>query len=1055
VTLPRLAVARPVTAFMILLSLVVLGTLSAVRLPLAFLPTVDIPFVAVVVPYPNSNPTQVEKTIARPLEEAFATLPDVKRMRSTSSADQCVVFMEFEWGLDLDVVRMLVREKLDQARAGLPRGIGEVQVYSFNTTDIPVVQARISAPGVDLSQNYELLETRIANRIRRVPGVARVDLGGVLPREIFVDLRVDKLKAHRVDLGQLVPRLSSANATLSLGTVSADGKRYSARALGALQDLDELRTLAVNDQGLRLGDIADLRYEEPPIDFGRHLNREKAIALEVFKESTANTVRTVEAVQKVIKEEIGADPLLKGVNLFVWEDQAREIRAGIDGLSSAGLQGALLAVLVLYYFLRRWDSTLIVAGAIPLSILTTTAVMYFAGRNLNVLSMMGLMLGVGMLVDNAIVVLESIDRRHQEEPDARKAAVRGASEVAMAITASTLTSVIVFLPLIVGHKTNITIMLGEAGFTISVALLASLLVSLLLIPLLAAWLLRPRPAAEPFGMRWLESSYVRSLRWTFRHKGWTFLIVVGSLVVGFLPFMLKLVETSTFSGSINRRLRLAYQFDDFTYKSEAERKVRAIEDFLWANKRDFYVRDLYSFFGENEAMTVIVLSQEDLPDRFLKELRQKIRKAMPVVPGAKVRFEDDSEEGGSTTYFSVKLYGNDLEGLTRWGEEAARRLEAMENVEDVSTSARRGRREVQARLDTERARRLGLSPQDMADVFGFTLGGLRLRRFNAGEREVEVNLSLALEDRENLADLRQLVVATGVRGAERAPRLDGRGAGSTPAPSEAGRPVTLEEVADFQVVTRAQAIERENRKIRVAVRAAFEGKNFGPQREKIAAMMDSLGLPPGITWSFNDRIQEQGEEGKQMMLNYLLALALVYIVMASLFESLAQPFAILFSIPFSLLGTSWLLAATGTPFNLMANMGVLILIGVVVNNGIVLLDRVNHYRREGHGREEAIALAGRDRLRPILMTALTTVLGLLPLAVGTTGLGGWAYYYPLARTVMGGLISSTALTLIVLPYISYGVESFAEWAGRVWRAGTPLGVTVSAEGDRTSLLGRP
>jgi hydrophobic/amphiphilic exporter-1 (mainly G- bacteria), HAE1 family len=1014
VNLPKLAVHRPVTTFMLLVSLIVLGGISASRLPLAFLPTLDIPFVGVRVPYPNSNPTQVEKTIARPLEEAFATLPDVKRMRSFSNADACEVFMEFQWGMELDVIRMLVREKLDQARGSLPADVEDIQVFSFNTNDIPVIQARVSASGVDLSQNYDLLETRIANRIRRVPGVARVDLGGVLPREIFVDLRLAKLKEHRVDLGQLVPRLASANTTLALGTVSADGKRYAARALGALRSLDELRTLAVNDQGLRLGDIADLRYEEPPIDFGRHLNREKAVGLDVFKESTANTVQTVEAVQKVIREEIAADPLLKGVNLFVWEDQAREIRAGIEGLSSAGLQGAGLAILVLFFFLRRWDSTLIVAGAIPLSLLATTAVMYFAGRNLNVLSMMGLMLGVGMLVDNAIVVLESIDRKHRDEPDTKKAALWGGSEVAMAITASTLTSVIVFLPLVVGQKTNITIMLGEAGFTISVALIASLVVSLLLIPLLAAWLLRSRSPVEPPSIRWLEDRYVRALRWTFRHKGWTLAIVVGSLVVGFLPFVLKLVETSTFSGGVNRRLRLQYQFADFVYKSEAERKVRQVEDFLWAHKEEFLVRDLYSFFGENDAMTVIVLSQEDLSDSFLKELRQKVRKAMPLVPGTKVFFDNDSEEGGSTTYFSVRLFGNDVEGLNRWSETVAQRLEAIENVEDVMTSARRGRREIQAKLDSERAQRLGLVPGDMAEMFGFTLGGMRLARFNAGEREVEINLSLALEDRENLEDLRQLVMT-----------------------NREGRPVQLDEVADFQVVPRAQSIERENRKIRVQVRAAFEGKNFGPTREKIAGMMDSLGLPPGITWSFNDRIQEQGEEGKQMMLNYLLALALVYIVMASLFESLAQPFAILFSIPFSLVGATWLLAVTGTPFNLMANMGVLILMGIVVNNGIVLLDRVNHYRRQGQGREEAILLAGRDRLRPILMTALTTVLGLLPLALGKTGMGGWAYYYPLARTVMGGLISSTVLTLIVLPYISYGVESLSLWMGRTWRAGAP------------------
>jgi len=1012
--LPKLAVHRPVTTFMLLVSLIVLGGISAFRLPLAFLPTLDIPFVGVRVPYPNSNPTQVEKTIARPLEEAFATLPDVKRMRSFSNADACEVFMEFQWGMELDVIRMLVREKLDQARGSLPADVEDIQVFSFNTNDIPVIQARVSASGVDLSQNYDLLETRIANRIRRVPGVARVDLGGVLPREIFVDLRLAKLKEHRVDLGQLVPRLASANTTLALGTVSADGKRYAARALGALRSLDELRTLAVNDQGLRLGDIADLRYEEPPIDFGRHLNREKAVGLDVFKESTANTVQTVEAVQKVIREEIAADPLLRGVNLFVWEDQAREIRAGIEGLSSAGLQGAGLAILVLFFFLRRWDSTLIVAAAIPLSLLATTAVMFFAGRNLNVLSMMGLMLGVGMLVDNAIVVLESIDRKHRDEPDAKKAALRGGSEVAMAITASTLTSVIVFLPLVVGQKTNITIMLGEAGFTIAVALIASLVVSLLLIPLLAAWLLRSRSPVEPPSIRWLEDRYVRALRWTFRHKGWTLAIVVGSLVVGFLPFGLKLVETSTFSGGVNRRLRLQYQFADFVYKSEAERKVRQVEDFLWAHKEEFLVRDLYSFFGENDAMTVIVLSQEDLSDSFLKELRQKVRKAMPPLPGTKVFFDNDSEEGGSTTYFSVRLFGNDVEGLNRWSETVAQRLEAIENVEDVMTSARRGRREIQAKLDSERARRLGLAPGDMADMFGFTLGGMRLARFNAGEREVEINLALALEDRENLEDLRQLVVT-----------------------NRDGRPVQLHEVADFQVVPRAQSIERENRKIRAQVRAAFEGKNFDPTREKVAAMMDSLGLPPGITWSFNDRIQEQGEEGKQMLLNYLLALALVYIVMASLFESLAQPFAILFSIPFSLVGATWLLALTDTPFNLMANMGVLILMGIVVNNGIVLLDRVNHYRREGQGREEAILLAGRDRLRPILMTALTTVLGLLPLALGKTGMGGWAYYYPLARTVMGGLISSTVLTLIVLPYISYGVESLSLWMGRTWRAGAP------------------
>ena len=1014
-SLPRLGVTRPVTGFMLLVSTVVIGAMSALRLPLEFFPRLSIPFVAVVVPYPNSNPTQVEKTIARPLEEALATLPDLKRLRSRSGADECEVHLEFEWGLSLDVVRMLVREKVDQVRASLPAEIGDIQLHSFSTSDIPVIQGRISAAGVDLSQNYDLLDKRIADRIRRVPGVARVSLGGVEPREIWVDLRIDRIKAHNADLGRIVPRLREASATLALGKVrDRGGRTYAARAVGAFSTLEELGRLVLDDRGLRLGDLADIRYEEPPTSFGRHLNRERAIAFDVFKESTANTVATVDGVNAVVREEIATDPLLKGINLFVWQDQAREIRSGIEGLSSSGLQGAALAILVLFFFLRRWDSTLIVSASIPISLLATTGVMYFAGRNLNVLSMMGLMLGVGMLVDNAIVVLESIDRKHRDEADPRKAALAGASEVALAITASTLTSVIVFLPLVVGGKDDVTIFLGEAGFTISIAFLCSLVVSLLMIPLMSSWLLRRRESTDPPAVAWLEERYARVLAWTFRHKAGTFGLVVVFLGVGFLPFFLKLVETSTFSGGINRRIGLSYEFADFTYKSEAERAVSRVEDFLWSRKDDFLVKDLYSFYGEGEAMTIIVLSQEDLPDDDLKALRQRVRKDLPEIPGARVFFREEAEEGGSVTYFAVKLYGNDLEGLNRWAETVAGRLEAIPGVEDVNTSARNARREIQARLDSDRARGLGLAPQDMADVFAFTLGGLRLPRFNAGDREVEVNLSLALEDRENLADLRRLVVS----GAE-------------------GRPVQLGDVAAFEVVPRAQTIEREHRKIRAVVRASFDGKSFDATREKITETMNGLGLPPGITWSFNDRIEEQSEQGQTMALNFLLALVLVYVLMASLFESVTQPLAILCAIPFSLVGATWLLALTGTPFNFMANMGVLILMGIVVNNGIVLLDRINQYRRAGHGREEATLLAGRDRLRPILMTALTTILGLLPLALGRSGVGGWAYYYPLARTVMGGLISSTVLTLVVLPYINYGVENLALWGRRVWSGGAP------------------
>ncbi|HXH28308.1 MAG TPA: efflux RND transporter permease subunit, partial [Candidatus Polarisedimenticolia bacterium] len=1007
--LPRLAVQRPVTTLMGLVTIMIIGGIALARLPLVFLPEVDIPFIGIVIPYPNSSPSQVEKDITKPVEEVLSTLAGVKRLRATSTADQAEFHLEFDWGQSLDIVRMQVSEKMDQVKTSLPAGAGQILIYSFNTNDIPVVQARIAAEGVDLSNNYDLLEARVANRIRRVPGVARVDLDGVAPKEIFIDLVLDRVKEHGVDVGDLIGRIQGASSNMVLGQVSHDGLRYTARALGALSSVDAIRDLRINDRGLRLGDIAQIRYEEPPIAYGRHLDRQAAIALQVFKESTANTVDVARGVMRVIREDINRDPLLKGVKLFIWQDQAEEITKGINGLKTSGLIGGLLAVLVLYVFLRRLDSTVIVSFSIPFSIVAACGVLYFMGKSLNILSMMGLMLGVGMLIDNAIVVLESIDRRHRREADPRRAALDGAREVSLAVISSTLTTVIVFLPLIVGSKSELTTWLSEVGVAISIALVCSLFSSLTLIPLMSAHLLKRRLSAPNRGLVWLEERYVRSLAWTLRHKGWTFGIVVLGLVAGLLPFPLKLVDTSQFAATINRRLFLSYEFSDFAYKSDTEKAVDVVEDFLTRNAERFRIGSLYSYFGENDATTVITLADENLGDDTIKELRKSIRAELPQVPGARIFFHEDADEGGTSTYFQVKFFGQDSAVLSRLAEEAERRLHTVDGLEDISTGLNKGQREVQVVIDRDKALRQGLTARDLSDIFSFTLGGMRLRRFNAGPREVETWLALRQADRENLRDLQAIQIRT-----------------------REGRPILLGDVASFQVVRRAQEISREDRKVRVAVTATYEGKDWKATRKRIEDMMNAFDLPPGYSWSWDDRILEQSQEGQQMLVNFGLALALVYIVMASLFESLAQPFSILFSIPFALPGISWTLAATRTPFNLMSQIGLLILIGIVVNNGIVLLDHLNQLRRAGVPRDEAILRTGRDRMRAILMTASTTIVGMIPLAVGRTGVGG-IYYYPLARTIMGGLISSTLLTLVVLPYINIGVEGLAAWLLRVWR----------------------
>ncbi len=1007
----HLAVNRPITTAVLLISVLVIGGIAIVRLPLAYLPEVDVPFIGVQIPYPNSNPKEVEKEIIKPVEEILSTLSGVKTLNATASADQAEFFLEFDWGNELDIVRMQVSEKMDQIKPELPPDIGDVVIFSFNTSDIPVIQARLSAQGVNLSENYELIEARILNRIRRVPGVARVTLEGVEPREIFIDLILDRVKKHNVDVGALIAQLRGASSNLVLGQIEDGGLRFSARALGEFTSVEEIGNLIINDRGLKVRDIAELSYEEPPYPHGRHLDRQFAVALEVFKESTGNTVDVVRSVMSVIQNDINNDPLLQGVSLFVFEDQEEEISGGLHGLLKAGNIGALLAIFSLYFFLRRFDSTLIVSMSIPFSIIAACGLMYFMGKSLNVLSMMGLMLAVGMLVDNAVVVLESIDRVHRTEPDRKKAARIGADQVAVAVSASTLTTLIVFLPLIVGAKVQLTTWLGEIGIAIAIALACSLFSSLTLIPLMSAHFLgrkKPKPVQS---VAWLEDRYVSLLGWTLRHKVKTFGLLLLVLGIGLVPFFTGMVESAIFSGAVNKRLFLQYEFADFTYKLDAERVVDQVEAVLDEHREEFLIESIYSYFAENRAETSLVLNRQDLDDDAIRELRQKVREALPEIAGVELYFDDEEEEGGSTTYFAVKLFGQDTAVLESFATEAARRVETLEGVQDIRTSFRDSQREIQVKIDRDKAQRLGLTAQDLADIFSFSLGSMRLPRFNAGEREVDTWLALRLEDRQNLEDLKQIQIGG----------ADGQS------------PFVLGDVASFEVVPRPKEIVRENRKVRVAVRGTYEGETWKETQEEMAGLMDAFDLPPGYSWSWGDRIIEQQDQNSQMGINFLLALVLVYLVMASLFESLVQPFAILFSIPFALPGVAWMLALTGTTFNLMSQIGILILMGIVVNNGIVLLDHINRLRRTDLSRDEAILQAGRDRLRPILMTAATTIIGLLPLALRGPNTAG-IFYYPLARTVMGGLMSSAVLTLVVLPYVMIGVEGAAHWAKGVWRS---------------------
>ncbi len=1023
-SLPRLSVNRPVTTAMLLLSLLVLGGISFPRIPLAFLPDVDFPGVFVTVPYENASPRQIEREIVRPLEEALATIPGARRIYSTATADSAQLQLQFTWGETVDVARAKVFEAVEDARPQLPPDVRKIQVDTFSTTQIPIVEARISAPGMDLSANYDRLERRIADPIRRIPGVARVELNGVEPREVRIDLRLDRLTAHRVDISEVFERVSAMNRNVSLGRIRAEDQVTPVRGFGALSTIDEIGSLPLDDRGLSISDVAEVTYREPPIPYGRRLNDEAAIGLTVFKSAEANTVEVATAVGELIENEIAADPALAGIHLFVWEDQAAQITSGLAGIRTEGFLGALLAVFVLFLFLRRMDTTSIVSLTIPMSIIATATVLYFAGKSLNVLSMMGIMLGIGLLVDDAIVVLESIVREHGRGLPAKIAAISGAQAVSGAVIASTITTAVVFLPTVVGSKNALSIWLGEIGLAISLTIFCSLFLSLTLIPLMSSRLLARKPSVAPRWTERLGAFYERVLRFTLRRRFLTAGIAAVFLISAIAPFFLGL-QTAVFSGFNRNRVFLAYEFSDFHYREDSERAVLSVERALASLREPLGIESVYSYFAENEAQTVISFGERHISDAEGKELRETVRETLPTLPGARIVFggDDDQETGGESMFFRVRLYGEDSERLADLLVEAEHRLAGVEGVAELRNREQTPRKEVIVRPRPEAAARLGITPRDLSEIFGFSLGGRPLRRFQTEEREAEVRLAMSRKDVSRVDDLRNFTLI-----------------------SASGAPAPLGDLADFEIVERSRAIRRVDRKAVAALEAAYEGEDWEAAREQIETEMDAMALPPGYAWSFGDRIEQQDTDLQSMAVNYLLALLLIYIVMAAQFESLIHPLAILISIPYALWGAAWLLLATNSPFNLMAQIGMLILMGIVVKNGIVLIDHVNRLRREGMERTQALLTGGRDRLRPILMTAGATMLALVPMGIGRTGLDG-LYYFPLARTVIGGLAASTVLTLVILPFFYTLLDDLAVRARRLWRQSSARASAAPAPSD--------
>lgn len=996
---------RPVTTLMIFLCIVVIGVISLILLPLEFFPDMDYPFIRVEIPYPNSTPDEVEREITRPAEEVLATISDIKEMRSFSNENNANIILEFDWGVITDIKAIEAKEKLDGIRHLLPEDVERFYVHKFNMADQEILALRLSSKR-NLSNAYDMLNRNLKRRMERLEGVSRVELYGVEKKEIRIQLDVDKIAAHHVDINNLVESLMRSNFSVTVGRISDGKRRYSVRPIGEFRSVNDYKSMIIGNNNLRLADIANVTYSHPRLDYGRHLDQTYAIGLDVYKESGANTIEVNRRLLQEI-EEIKKIPEMGGINIYFMWNQADGIMSSLNELFKSGMLGAVLAITILFFFLRRWITTFIVMLAVPFSVLVTLACMYFLGISLNILSMLGLMLAVGMLVDNAVVATESIHRHQQLNSDSQETTVIGVKEIALAITAGTLTTIIVFLPGIVSATDEVSIQMKHVSVALCISLVASLAIAQTIVPLLASRFKHFHKGKKQNIVDKLIGTYSGLLQWTLNHRKWT--VVFIFLILFSIAVPATFVKFDMFPDQQrDRRLRLHYNINDAYTLKEVEKTVDIIEEYLYNNKEKFEISSVYSYYETNYASSTILLKKDAEAEKPQQEIQELIRKDLPKIAIGSPGFEH-SESRGMGGEVQIQLIGKSSEELARLSKEVAWTLGNISGLKDVRSEAETGEKEIHVVVDREKSNKFGFSTRQIANVVSAAMRGVRLSKFRAKDGEVDVRVEFEESDKQNLDNLQNL-----------------------PLFNNEHKMFKLTSLADMSIQNGPQSIRRDNRVTSMEVTAGLDGITVGEAREKIDKVMNQYQLPSGYSWNYGRRFSFEEEATKTMLVNLMLALVLIYLVMAALFESLVFPAGIWSSILFSVVGVYWFFLATGTTMSVMGMIGILVLIGVVVNNGIVLIDHILHLRNNGMARDAAILQAGRDRLRPIIMTAATTVFSLLPLTMVTTQIGGGGPpYFPMARAIVGGLAFSTIVTLLILPTIYILLDNFRNWVRNI------------------------
>ncbi|WP_045222590.1 efflux RND transporter permease subunit [Desulfonatronum thioautotrophicum] len=1021
------SVSRPIFTIMVVLIVLILGGVSLSRLPIDLMPELTFPTLSVVTSFENASPEEMEELVTRLVEEAVVAVPGVEEITSASSEGQSTVRVSFTWGTDLNAAANDIRDRLDRIVGRLPDAADRPQLFKFDAAQFPILIMGASSR-LDPVEMRLLIDNQIKQRIERIPGVATLDIWGGLEREIQVNVDRDRVRALGFSLDQIVQAVREANINVPAGSIEQDQFEVTLRTPGEFTSLEEIRStvIAVRDGApVYLGQLAEVVDGHQRRTRIIRINGEPGVRLAVRKQAGTNTVQVAQAVLREL-DRVNADfPQIQIIPII---DTSTYIQQSINNVGRSILFGGTLAIFVLLFFLRNIRSTVVIATGIPISIIATFTLIYFGGFTLNLMTLGGLALGVGMMVDNAIVVLENIYRLRERGGEGQAMAVQGTSEVAAAVTASTITTLVIFLPMIFLEGIA-GVMFRQLAYVVVFALICSLLVALTVVPMLSSRLLRAdagtsSPIAGTRGwlfatsgrmFKALEDAYLDLLQTALRHRlltlGLTAAIFVGALAL--VPHLGSEFMPSTDEGEV----RVNVEMEVGTRLDVVDAQVRRIEEIVRAEVPEIanMVVNVGSsgWRGGGGSRADIRMSLVPIAERTRssEQIAADLRPSLSGIPGTVVRTRAGQGlfilrmGAGDGDSMVVEVRGWELERLDALAAEVADRMEIVPGITDVRLSREAGVRQELFRIDRIRAADLGLSATNIARTLETAIAGTRAANFRDGGFEYRILVKLAEAEQLRIQDILDLTML-----------------------NTNGEQVMLRNVVTVESGRGPIQIDRKDQQRIASISAAISGRDLGTVAADVRDALRDIPVPRDYEIVFAGDYEDQQEAFSELTLALILALVLVYMVMACLYESLRDPLVVMFAVPLAAIGVVLMLLLSGTTLNVQSFIGCIMLGGIVVNNAILIVDQSSTLRRDqGFPTMDAVLEAGRRRLRPILMTSLTTALALTPLALGW-GEGAEAQA-PMARVVIGGLISSSLITLVVIPVMYTLFYRAKRWEG--------------------------